>query len=242
MRAGGVSLFERFGLIRLHRPTDVRDAALPEPARDEFGVGFMQTRGPVYLEFRRAYLAWSVAGSAPLTLLVRNNSRYFGHDRLPAPVLIATHPLTPAQVQGLTPAEVHDAGLFRSWSPAAAPPALQYAVEEGARDLALAADRFDRWLADPQDGIPALAAFLDALVSEGRPLPFLTRQPALHAVTACLAVTDPVRAALRHWGTTGHLDPVLAPVFGPWALERLVLTSGPTGDGPVPPAIDASSR
>lgn len=98
------SLLEDFGFTRLSRPTDrYPDPTLSKPDRDMFGPGFMKTDGIRYFELRRAYLlvSWPVR-DARVTLVVRNNSTYFGRDRLPGAVLISMKSFTVSELQDLT--------------------------------------------------------------------------------------------------------------------------------------------
>lgn len=80
--AAGMSLFEAYGLRRLTRENDLRDASLPDPARDQFGVGYWRQVGDVYIEYRRAYILLADL-SAGGGLIIRNSSWFFGRDRLP---------------------------------------------------------------------------------------------------------------------------------------------------------------
>lgn len=79
-RFDGASLFEHYGLTRLQRVTDVHDTNLPDPARDRLGIGYVMQADDVWIEYRRAYI---MCADATHMLIIRNNSRYFGHDRLP---------------------------------------------------------------------------------------------------------------------------------------------------------------
>lgn len=100
------SLVEQFGMQRLSRPTDMRDPSLPpsDPARDALGTGFRWQDNQWHIEYRRAYLACSrTTAEGPITLIIRNNSHYFGRDRLPEAVYVSFEPLTSAQIDSLTP-------------------------------------------------------------------------------------------------------------------------------------------
>lgn len=86
----GASLVERFGMTRLKRDTDTRDPRLPDPHRDELGAGFMWSDRDWYIEYRRAYLVVAEKTDYdPVTLVIRNNSYFFGRDRLPSAVYVS---------------------------------------------------------------------------------------------------------------------------------------------------------
>ncbi len=87
------SLLERYGYTKLNRDTDVRDEALPKsnPARDEYGTGFVDHDGEWTVEYRRAYILCSrQSEDNQATVIIRNNSYFFGRDRLPQPAYIST--------------------------------------------------------------------------------------------------------------------------------------------------------
>jgi hypothetical protein len=100
----GAALVERFGMERLHRATDLRDPHLfaGDPARDRFGPGFVYDDGKTYIELRRAYIVCSRLEPCPHTLVIRNNSSYFGRDRLPNAVYLSFDKFTCEELSGLT--------------------------------------------------------------------------------------------------------------------------------------------
>jgi NH3-dependent NAD+ synthetase len=91
MGLSGKSLLEQYGFRKLIRETDrFPDPDLKEPHRDLFGPGFVLSDAKTYLELRRAYIlvAWKVK-DVQVALAIRNNSAYFGRDRLAAPILVS---------------------------------------------------------------------------------------------------------------------------------------------------------
>ncbi|MDE1151841.1 MAG: hypothetical protein PW788_04815 [Micavibrio sp.] len=112
----GKSLLEHYGFIRLARNNDVRDASLPprDPARDEFGAGFVKTSGDLTVEYRRAYILCARhTAAAPAALVIRNSSYFFGRDRLPAPAYVAWENIPPAVLQNLNIENFGNKGLFQ---------------------------------------------------------------------------------------------------------------------------------
>lgn len=104
----GASLVERYGMVRLNRPTDMIDASLPDPQRDLFGTGFVHREGSVSIEYRRAYILCSEASEKhSAALIVRNNSHFFGRDRLPEAVYVSWESFAPGALDNLTPADLH---------------------------------------------------------------------------------------------------------------------------------------
>lgn len=151
----GLAIVEHFGMHRQEgRPTDVYDASLPpsDPRRDRWGTGFSWSEGNTYIELRRAYYLISVQQETlPITLLIRNNSHYFGRDRLPEPILVSWGHWTPEQLAQL---DEEDIGS-RKFSPflrfAEGPQHSDFkrklAGLTGALDVFEAFEvRFDRWL------------------------------------------------------------------------------------------------
>lgn len=119
MRGGDTpSLLEQFGMQRLVRENDVRDASLPSsnPQRDELGAGFCWHNNEWYVEYRRGYIVVSQqTGETPITLVIRNSSYFFGRDRLPAPVYVSQVPLSPEQLQAINVDMLESSGMFARW-------------------------------------------------------------------------------------------------------------------------------
>lgn len=236
------SLLEHFGMRRLVRATDVRDPTRHEPERDEFGTGFyMATEHNGGVEFRRAYLASLVPGGRPAALVVRNDSRYFGHNRLPERTFVRLAPTMTEALQAVRPEDFLPNGLFLPWR--------RFFCEVSPEDWADHLERVDtavsalvrtdaaiaQWLSDRYGGLPHLVAFLAARCGPTHPRIFLTRQRALHEVAAAVAVDEAVCADLARYVDTGAVADAIAPVFGPeGAGFTLVLASGPQGDGVTP--------
>ncbi len=113
MGLGGSAILERAGMTRLHRDTDTLDALLPEPHKDLYGPGFVHEDDTAGIEYRRAYVAIRLKGDDNFALLVRNNSPYFGRDRLPSAVLYNTDP-GDMNLQDLSPRDLAQNG---AWMP-----------------------------------------------------------------------------------------------------------------------------
>ncbi len=110
---GGPALIERYGMTRLTRANDVRDASLPKsnPDRDKFGVGFVKRDGAGSVEYRRTYVLCANDEGA---LLIRNSSYFFGRDRLPCPAYVSDRALSDDDLRGID--ETNLAGLgFKPW-------------------------------------------------------------------------------------------------------------------------------
>lgn len=116
------ALLEQYGFSRLVRASDVRNAALlrHDPAHDLFGVGFWREDAAWIVEYRRAYLlcACRMPDDAAV-VVIRNNSYFFGRDRLPAPVYAAFGAVSSAALQGLG-ADSFKSGLLTPWPQALA--------------------------------------------------------------------------------------------------------------------------
>ncbi len=112
----GASLVERYGMTRLTRYNDVRYETFPDPARDEFGVGFFWSDKEWYVEYRRAYIVCShLSGKDACTLVIRNNSYFFGRDRLPEPVYVSWDTHTIEELQQLSIRALEMDLAFRAW-------------------------------------------------------------------------------------------------------------------------------
>ncbi len=104
------SVIEAAGYTRMTRASDLRDASLPDPARDELGVGFIRPRGGAYVEYRRSYVLYASQQGA---LLVRNSSYFYGRDRLQHAVYLA-NPIVPQDtLENLTAAQIDSGDLFK---------------------------------------------------------------------------------------------------------------------------------
>lgn len=163
-QAGG-SLVEHFGMTRLARPTDLRDASLPDPARDEFGVGFFMQQGGFYIEYRRAYLLCADLG-AGAALIVRNSSYFFGRDRLPEAVYACFSGVNETMLRDLTLADV--AG-WTAWP--SLTPAQKAAVEALVARLLAFDDGLHQWLLT--GGLSHTQDFLRARLAAGRGMPYI---------------------------------------------------------------------
>lgn len=163
--AAGGSLVEHFGMTRLARPTDLRDASLPDPARDEFGVGFIKRQGDFYIEYRRAYLLCAdfTAGAA---VLIRNSSYFFGRDRLPQAVYARFGGVEEAALLALAP---QDIAAWQPWQSLG--PEQKALVDELTKRLVRFDAALHAWLLD--QGLPDTQAFLRAKLAAGRGMPYL---------------------------------------------------------------------
>ena len=223
---GRQALLEEFGMQRLRRDTD----SFASGTAARFGAGFAHAENDIYIEYRQAYLL--AADRSPgneTALLIRNNSYFFGRDRLAEPVYAGWTPLPDTELQALN--RDHLSGLLprRQAIEAVEAPA------EKLRRVTRLLDRLDAfdaglhdWLwkdgraatigmlrvaATGRDGPPALAT-LDARLPPWFPLRAV---PALPFVLDRLAADGPQRL----FG-----DRFAAP------HTRLAILSGPGGDLP----------
>lgn len=230
-RFNGASLVERFGMSRLYRENDMRDAGLPaaDPGRDLFGPGFAVTTAQHYIEYRRAYILCSRQdATAPASLLIRNNSYFFGRDRLPRAVYVSVKPQSIENLQALNA----DMSGFVDWRAFLASPAVKGEKGTGTlqkiHDLVNIFDDFDdrlgHWLL--QDGYEHVSALVGQTATT--PMYFTLRA----------AATPPWYP--RH---SAPLTPALLVALDRPALtralkqsgEKLALLSGPLGDFPCKP-------
>jgi NH3-dependent NAD+ synthetase len=110
------SLVERFGMTKLTRDTDIKNARLPDPDRDFLGSGFAWHDDKWYVEFRRSYIVCShLSDQDPATIVLRNNSYYFGRDRLDAPSYVSFDAMTPEEIKNITPETLEKSGRFIRW-------------------------------------------------------------------------------------------------------------------------------
>ncbi len=119
------ALVESFGMQRQVRDSDVRNAALApsDPKRDELGTGFSWHDDKHYVEYRRSYIVCSdLSKETPATIVIRNNSHFFGRDRLPSAAYISTQLLTPDELKNLTPDMLENSGRFTKWQDVAKVP------------------------------------------------------------------------------------------------------------------------
>ena len=207
--ARGASLLEHFGMARLDRATDLRDGSLPDPARDEFGVGFCIEYQGCYIEYRRAYL---MCADKDGCLVIRNSSYFFGRDRLPSPVSFARGNKIIADWQAITPADFLDDGLFKPWRAGQANHLLECLEAFDAR--------FFDWCID--GGLAHLSSFLRAKLEVGRGLPFV----------GWVADGMPPWMPVDVQPLTAELVEEL-PFTAKRQGYRLALLSGPTGDIPL---------
>lgn len=160
------ALLEQYGFKRIERASDVRDHSLPrhDPARDLFGVGFVREDGTWTIEYRRAYVLCACrTHSDAAAVVIRNNSYFFGRDRLPVPVYAAWEDLPQT---GLHPPD--DRGFagraaFAPW-PQSLAAADDLPASEKCRRMSRLLDRLDaeeamlsRWLCGA--GAKDVAAF-----------------------------------------------------------------------------------
>lgn len=232
-----LSLAERFGLMKLSRDTDVLDSALSDPHRDLFGKGFVTQTTDSYVEFRRAYLISSVTfQSNPVTILIRNNSFFFGRDRLRSPAYVCWEKISHDDLAAVTPDIIEHSGRFIPWqdvltaipegdpgdlirSAAAAFPQITSIERDLDRWLRLGGNPLTRSYKISPDGSKHLEAFLDSY--RNRPhRPFLGE----------------TRFDMPPWFPTSvvTLDDDLAGLIKPRAASsrRLTLLSGHNGDFP----------
>lgn len=116
--ANGTSLIERAGFVRQTRPNDVRDETLPKsnPQRDQFGIGFTWSDENWYVEQRRAYMLFSsLLRHAPVTILIRNSSHFFGRDRLQNAAYVSFDLKDPQDLLHLDAAEIDNVKNFTPW-------------------------------------------------------------------------------------------------------------------------------
>jgi hypothetical protein len=222
-----------------------------------FGVGFCHSRGPFYIEYRRAYILVSVnEGSEPATLVIRNNSYFFGRDRLPAPVYVSWEPLSRDALQNITQDDFKN---FVRWqdilqsTPQAARAGKLRRVERLLQALDRFEEQFNIWLRSPeadaatgQSGLGHLVSFLENRLSarsagKPGPLPFLGEvkagMPSWNPAFSVSVTPELVSqlAALKSGGILA--DERLERLFKNGGTQaKLVLLTGKDGDYPLPPA------
>ncbi len=109
------SLAEQWGMTRLKRITDLRDPQLfpSDPNRDFWGTGFVKEDEEWYVEYRRAYILVSRQTAARRsTIIIRNNSYYFGRDRLASAVYVSWGQFSPEELKAVSTRELDQSGQF----------------------------------------------------------------------------------------------------------------------------------
>ncbi len=226
----GVSMIEHYGMHRLRRETDVRDPALRDPDRDLFGAGFILNENSWYIEYRRAYLVCAnLSAENPVTLIIRNNSYFYGRDRLPVPVLISWAATSPDELENLSPSDFSNDRRFVKWQDIAnVIPELPLSekisrIENAVNFLS----NFDRqlmaWVFEPDGGLPHLSDFLKSRSAAGAPPIFMSEaDPAMPPwfPQSVLPVTPELLDELSNQNPPG----------------ALILLTGQNGDLPIRPA------
>lgn len=248
---GGPSLIERCGYKKLERVNDVADETLPKsnPARDHFGTGFVRHGVNWTFEYRRAYIlcAHHEKGDEAV-LVVRNNSYFFGRDKLPYPAYVAWKNIPRAQLEKLNDADFENTGLFTPWHRAFSHGGDIPPVGTRLSRMARLIGRFDdedmkiSAFLRSRDGMAHLAKFARDIAARNAPIfyaaqvdkrlpPWTTR----HAVAG-----DASFAAALEARRPGHpfKDTAMIRLFSTSQPEnaKFVLLSGPDGDFPVRPA------
>ncbi|HEY8963723.1 MAG TPA: hypothetical protein VIN59_04585, partial [Alphaproteobacteria bacterium] len=134
------SILEKYGMKRLRRDNDVRDASLPDPQRDEFGPGFVWQSGGWYVEYRRAYV---LAANEEAALLIRNNSYFFGRDRLPNAAYVAQGRFSPEELQAF---DLPDLEKFTRWQDVLSNPSLVQQAQKILDYLDIFEMRMTQWM------------------------------------------------------------------------------------------------
>lgn len=208
------SLIEAAGYQRLTRASDLRDASLPDPARDELGIGFVRARGGAYVEYRRAYVLYASQQGA---LLVRNSSYFYGRDRLVHPVYIA-NPIVPLEVlQALTVEQIEDGVLFKP-----------LAVGQGEQAASLVAgfmrheNALHEWVWG--EGLSVTLDFLRDKIQTRRNMPYIG------LIKKGWPAWRPRHVVALDEGVIAD---IAQGIYAPEKDERIVMLSGPGGDFPL---------
>ncbi len=181
-RVGGESLLEQWGMKRLQRSTDLRDANLPDPDRDQYGVGYAydDALGESYVELRRAYYLCSFYGENPVTVIIRNNSPWFGWDRLPERAYISFAPIAQSELQALAPESFKPGSKFTPWTDIGTTleddPGKLRCVGRAIDQLEIYRVLFHEWLTESREGLSALLGNMQRRVAANLALPIITRQ------------------------------------------------------------------
>ena len=243
----GISLVERYGMHRLRRENDVRDPAAHDPDRDLFGAGFISNENSHYIEYRRSYIVCAdLSEQNPATVIIRNNSYFYGRDRLPAPVLVSYEPISANDLENLSPVDF-DSGKFIRWqdiTESSQHIPLSVKVDRAER-LLNSLDDFDgrlmAWVfsAEPDGGFPHLLdLFRSKLATNGPPIFIGKSDPEMPPWYPKSAL--PVTVELWDQLTLSQSDPTGAPpriqeLFKPEPNSRLTLFTGQNGDLPLRP-------
>lgn len=239
---GGPSLLEHFGMARQSRPNDVRAPDLPRhnPQRDEFGTGFTWTDGEWSVEYRRAYiLCANHTAERAATLVIRNNSYFFGRDRLPAPFYATFTPMAPDDLHDLNIKTLEHSGVFVRWQNIVnAPHGLPIAERVARTEMLLNfLDGFDMdlslWLQNEHGGRAHLVDFLQSMQDahdkankQGAPL-YLAHIDAHMPPWHPTHITEVNHTTIQNTKSGAMPDPR--------AGTKFVMLSGPDGDWPLRP-------
>lgn len=235
------ALAQQFGMIALERITDYRDPKLPasDPARDELGRGFVFRDSNWYVEYRRAYIVVSkLQGADTASLVIRNNSHYFGRDRLKSAVYFSFAPQTTEELEALTAESLATSGLYFRWQELLRVED-QIQAEQKAQRLAALLDRLDEfnaqlsdWMNSAQGSLPLQALFEHQLKERGvgGRVPFYLGVVRANAPSwsprHSVAVTWELLEAFRKTHDFKSLAPELTPG------EKVVFMAGARGDIP----------
>jgi len=236
-RAGSEpSLVEHFGMERLMRDTDIRNVKLPDPDRDELGTGFVSKDREWYVELRRSYIVCShLSEKEPATIVIRNNSHYYGRDRLGAAAYVSFESLTPAQLQDMTPQMLEShftpwQDIIRDTDKATLKERLAR-IEAPLEHFNRFEQQLDRWL-QSETGAKHLLAFLEHKASTTKPI-YIGGKEA-HAAPwfprTATAVTPQLVHELKEADDQGCLPDAIAALLG--VNSELVLLTGKNGDLP----------
>ncbi len=208
------SVIEAMGYTRLNRASDLRDAALPDPARDELGVGFVRARGGAYVEYRRSYILYASQQGA---LLVRNSSYFYGRDRLRHAVYIADPQVPQETLENLTATQIDSGALFAPLS-----------TGRGEQAAALVAGfmRHENALHDWVwgEGLGVTLDFLRDKLQSRRGMPYIG------IVKKGWPAWTPQRVVALD---DGVIDDIARGIYAPQDGGRIVMLSGPAGDFPL---------
>ncbi len=234
----GPSMLERFGMKKLERSTDIRDASLPknDPNRDKYGVGFVHHDGDVTIEYRRAYiLCSSREPGREASLIVRNNSYFFGRDRLPSAALVSWQHLQPSDLEALDESSFADGGPFVPWQKAFSADDAQtlrnkmFRIEHLLERIEYFDKNMNVWMIQAPEG----KAALNALAADG-----LKKQQA-SGKTEPIFYLAAVDDRMPPWFPRFAMPANELQQYGiphTEACEKLLLLSGPDGDFPIKPA------
>lgn len=263
--ANGPSLIERAGFTRHYRATDLRDAALPKsnPQRDELGTGFTWTDGAWHVEQRRAYVLFAdLSADAPVALIIRNSSYYFGRDRLKNPAYVSLGRKSPQDLLALTAEDIDNPENFTPWHDML-PESEKISRVAHALDAMDAIDcKFSQWLRTCKGSVKFKSSFasidrlfgdgggfahLRALLKEmlvqhiqderaGTPL-YLAQLDPCHTApwqphSICPVTADTLAQMKAAQDGAALKDDKLRKLFHPLGARQLVLISGKYGDFP----------